>query len=173
MPLSGYVYCMRNSNLPGLYKIGFSERTSVRRDFIDRSMRGRVFVLFDQRLMFAYPIEKILHAMFAHIRTTTHGSGKTEWFRPAKSPYLPMAWCLAFWYYLEPIYRSVNYVFPGIDPLTVFICGFLSVVLAQVLAFPVLLRLILWAFFILEISLFFLFFAVIIYFLNKTPIHLH
>lgn len=172
MPLSGFVYCMRNSKLPGLYKIGYSERTSVRRDFIARSMRGRVYVLFDQRLMFAYPIEKILHGMFAHIRTTTHGSGKTEWFKPAKSPYLPGAWCFVYWFYMEPIYRGACYLFPGIDPLTLFAGGLISIVLAQVMAFPVLLRIILWVFFLLEIGLFLLFFAVVIYFVTKTPIHL-
>lgn len=170
--MSGNVYCMRNSALPGLYKIGISKVTTVRRQFIDRSMRGRVHILFDQRLMWPKVWEKVLHWLFAHIRTTTHGSGKTEWFKPAASPVLPAIWCLVFWQYGEPAFGAMNAIYPGLGPWQILVGGFFVVVLMQVVLFPQLVRILLFAFALVEIALFFLFFVGVIYFLTKMPITL-
>ena len=173
MPLQGYVYCMTNDRYPGYYKIGFTslENAQVRRAFVDRSMKGKVSVLFSQRLFLAYPWEKFLHYMFGHIRTTTHGSGKTEWFRPAFSPFLPLAFGIIYWSWPTQVLAAAQTVYPFTHGILLPI-GVAACLIVQAFMFPLLVWVIVILLRVLEISFFVLVFLAIIYFFAKMPIHL-
>lgn len=174
MPLQGYVYCMTNDRYPGYYKIGYTslENAQVRRAFVDRSMKGKVSVLFSQKLFLAYPWEKFLHYLFGHIRTTTHGSGKTEWFRPAFSPFLPLCWGLVYWSWPEDVLGIAQAIYPSVTHGLLLPVGVAASIVAQAFMFPALIYLIVVLLRALEIAFVVLVFLSIIYFFDKMPIHL-
>jgi hypothetical protein len=155
---------MTNDRYPGYYKIGYTslENAQVRRAFVDRSMKGKVSVLFSQRLFLAYPWEKFLHAMFGHIRTTTHGSGKTEWFRPAFSPFLPVCWLIVYWSWPDQVLETSQVFYSGLSHGLLLPIGVAAALIIQAALFPVLVWVLVFSLRLLEIGfVIFVFFAII------------
>lgn len=153
MPLSGYVYCMKNSRHPGKYKFGFSATPQLRRLYIDRSMRGSVDIVFQQRLLFAYPVEQFLHGLFSPIRVKLSGSGGTEWFDPSRAPWLYILWVLFFIWRADEVCHFAQTLYPGMTPVFSFGGGLVSLLIAQNVMFVLLARVILLIIRILEILL--------------------
>lgn len=99
-----YVYCMKSTKYPGIYKIGISNDPKFRSWWISKSMPGNAVVLFKFELYFAYQIEQTLHLIFKPFNVKgLKGSGKTEWFRPG----------LPWWIWIAAA-GAVVYFFPGI-----------------------------------------------------------
>jgi len=71
---------MRNSRYFFRYKIGVSKAVGNRRKQVDKSMRGKVTVIFSAPVIGAYQLEALLHFLYNPLKTKMHGSGKTEWF---------------------------------------------------------------------------------------------
>lgn len=78
-----FVYMMKATRFPGVYKIGISNDPKWRSWSISQTIKGNAQVMFKIELVFAYQIEQTLHLMFKSIRAKNmKGSGKTEWFKP-------------------------------------------------------------------------------------------
>lgn len=99
-----FVYCMKSTKYPGIFKIGISNDPDWRSWWISKTMSGNAVVLFKFELYFAYEIEQTLHLIFKPLNVKgLKGSGKTEWFRPG----LP-------WYVWAVVISALFYWFPGI-----------------------------------------------------------
>lgn len=125
---------MTNDRHPGKYKVGFSTKVKLRRFMIEKSMAGKVNVVFSIYLWTAYPTEQTLHWVFGKIRTRLKGSGGTEWFEPGEGFVLPLLFALAFWWF-----DLFQYVHPYYKHATVqqaFVGGIVVVWVLQVAMFP-------------------------------------
>lgn len=71
---------MRSSRYAFRYKIGVSNNVGLRRSQVDKSMKGKVGVIFSIPIYGAYKVEALLHAIYSPLNVRMHGSGKTEWF---------------------------------------------------------------------------------------------
>ena len=75
-----HIYVMGNTRYLFRYKIGISNNVVNRRDCIDKSLGGSVYVIFSIKLHYAYFLEQTLHGIYYPLNARMKGSGKTEWF---------------------------------------------------------------------------------------------
>lgn len=91
------IYIMGNTAHTCLYKIGISKNVKNRKNEIQKTMGGRVYVIFSWNLIFAFFWEQLLHRMYGVLNAKgIRGSGKTEWFRLIL-PITPILWIIFFW----------------------------------------------------------------------------
>jgi len=112
-----FVYIMRATRFPGVFKIGISNDPKFRSWWISKTISGDAVVLFKMELFFAYPIEQSLHRMFKPFSAKMKGSGKTEWFRPG----------IPIWVWMVGVIITL-WLYPGIvgDPNAIwYLSGFL------------------------------------------------
>lgn len=107
-----YVYCMKSTRYPGIYKIGISNDPAFRSWWISKSMPGNAVVLFKFQLYFAYQIEQLLHTIFRPLNVKgLKGSGKTEWFRPGLPWWIWVVGAGLVWYFIPGIIHMEHFWF--------------------------------------------------------------